>query len=86
MTSIPRPARALRAGDTITRHPEQRIRYLVEIGARTTYDGVVVDYTAPATELPGCTPNDRATGRLLLNPNQRCEIEPAGTYATGGNR
>ena len=82
-TSIPRPACALRQGDTITRHPdhpERPVRYRVESDPRGTFAGVVVDYSAPAEDLPGCTPNhDRAEGRLVLRTNQPCEIEPPET-------
>lgn len=80
MSIISKPAHALRPGDTITRHPDhpdRRVRLRVIRGACRAVDGVVIDYTAPADELPGLTPNDRASGVLFLAPNQTCEVEPA---------
>ncbi|MGH3588605.1 MAG: hypothetical protein ACRDQ0_20035, partial [Pseudonocardia sp.] len=80
LTIITKPARALRPGDLITRHPDHGtpVRYLVTRGAReTATGGVLVDYTAPADELAGCTPNDRASGVLMLGATQPCEIETA---------
>lgn len=91
VTSIPKPARAVRPGDTIVRHPdhpERHVRYRVIAGAREiSGGGVLIDYTAPAEELPGCTPNDRASGVLVLGVDQPCEIEtvPAQNLP-GGNR
>lgn len=82
MSIISKPAHALRPGDTITRHPDhpdRRVRLRVIRGACRAVDGVVIDYTAPADELPGLTPNDRASGVLFLAPNQPCEVEPAHT-------
>lgn len=80
MSIVSKPARAVRPGDTITRHPDHphvAVRYRVIAGARAVGDGALIDYTAPADELPGLTPNDRASGVLFLNPNQPCQVEPA---------
>lgn len=81
MSIISKPARALRPGDTITRHPDHgtKVRLRVIAGARAVGDGALIDYTAPADELPGLTPNDRASGVLFLAPDQPCEVEPAPT-------
>lgn len=79
MSIISKPASAVRAGDLITRHPDKgtKVRYLVTVPARPRGNGVVVDYTAPADEIKGLTPNDRAKGILFLAPGQPCEVENA---------
>lgn len=83
MTSISKPASALRPGETLVRHPDhpdQRVRYRIIAGARGVGDGVIVDYTAPADELAGLTPNGRASGVLLLDATQPCEVEVAAAH------
>lgn len=79
MITMIEEARQLRPGDTIVRHPDfpdRRVRYRVSRLPLPTGDGaVLIDYTAPAEELPGLTPNNRASGILILDLDQPCQIE-----------
>ncbi|MGI5162764.1 hypothetical protein ACQEU3_47160 [Spirillospora sp. CA-253888] len=74
-------ARRLRPGHLITTHPdhpERQVRLLVDrLPVPCGCGRLRIDYTAPADDLPGHEPNGRASGRLLLTPEQHVEIEIA---------